>query len=164
MYVQMDPAGQVSLHPPHSQLYHSSHLLHQRLVLPPSDLVLLLSHKEEEEGFTQGEEGRQVFHRQLRLERETEIKREEEESEMCTLFLRFQRNLCIIKANREQLQGRGLDKVCRWLIQNQHKAQFLLNIWDLHLSDFCCLLQLLQLLASVSTKHVRGSYYFTEGS
>lgn len=68
MYVQVDPAGQVSLHPPPSRLNHSPHLLHQHLVLPPPDLVLLLPHKEEEEGFTQGEEGRQVLHRQLRLE------------------------------------------------------------------------------------------------
>ena len=68
MYVQVDPACQVWLHSLPSQLYHSSHLLHQRLVLPLPDLVLLFSYKEEEEGFTQGEEGRQVFHRQLRLE------------------------------------------------------------------------------------------------
>lgn len=68
MYVQMDPAGQVWLHPPPSQLYHSSHLLHQRLVLPLPKFILFLSHKEEQEGFAQGEEGWQVFHRQLRLE------------------------------------------------------------------------------------------------
>lgn len=67
LHVQVDPAGQVLLHPPASRLHHSSHLLHQRLVLPPPNLVLLLSHKEEQEGFTQGEEGRQVLHRQLRL-------------------------------------------------------------------------------------------------
>lgn len=102
MYVQVDPAGQVRLHPPPSQLYHSSHLLHQRLVLPPPDLVLFLSHKEEEEGFTQGEEGRQVFHRQLRLEMK-------------------QRHVILLTVQHKI-------KVCRWFIQIQHKAQFLLNI------------------------------------
>lgn len=67
MYVQVDPGGQVSVHLPPSQLYNSFHLLHQCLVLPMPNVIFLLSHKEEEEGFTQREEGRQVFHRQLRL-------------------------------------------------------------------------------------------------
>lgn len=76
MYVQVDPGGQVSVHVPPSQLYNSFHLLHQRLVLPMPNVVFLLSHKEEEEGFTQGEEGRQVFHRQLRLEQNIKNKEE----------------------------------------------------------------------------------------
>lgn len=74
MYVQVDPAGQVWLHPPPSRLYQSSHLLHQSLVLPLPDLILLFAHKEDQEGFTQGEEGRQVLHRQLRLEIKSNFK------------------------------------------------------------------------------------------
>lgn len=68
VHLQVDPAGKVLFHPPLPQLHHTPHLLHQRLVLPPSNLVLLLSHKEEEESFTQSEEGREVLHRQLGLE------------------------------------------------------------------------------------------------
>lgn len=63
MDAQVDPGGEVSLHLPPTWLYNSSHLLHQRLVLPVPDGIFLLAHKEEEEGFTQGEEGRQVLHR-----------------------------------------------------------------------------------------------------
>lgn len=57
----MDPAGQVSVR------LHSTQLLHQSLALPPPKRVLLFSHKQEEESLAQGEEGRQVFYRQLRL-------------------------------------------------------------------------------------------------
>ena len=74
-HLQVDPAGEIWIHPPVSQLHHSSHLLHQRLVLPPPDLVLLLSHEKEQEGFAQREEGRQIFHRQFRLETKEDVKK-----------------------------------------------------------------------------------------
>lgn len=65
MNIQVDPGGEVSLHPPVAQLYNSLHLLQQLLILP--SILLLLSHEEEEEGFLQREEGWQILHRQLRL-------------------------------------------------------------------------------------------------
>lgn len=61
MNIQVDPGGEVSLHPPVAQLYNSLHLLQQLLILP--SILLLLSHEEEEEGFLQGEEGWQILHR-----------------------------------------------------------------------------------------------------
>lgn len=62
MNIQVDPGGQIFLHLPLTQLDNSFHLLHQHLILPAPSVVFLLVHKQEEQGFTQGEEGRQIFH------------------------------------------------------------------------------------------------------
>lgn len=62
MNIQVDPGGQVFLQLPRTQLNNSFQLLHQHLVLPAPMVVFLLAHKQEEEGFTQGEEGWQVLH------------------------------------------------------------------------------------------------------
>lgn len=62
MNIQVDPGGQIFLHLPLAQLDNSFHLLHKRLILPGCSVVFLLVHKQDEQGFTQGEEGRQIFH------------------------------------------------------------------------------------------------------
>lgn len=67
MDAQVDPGGQVLVHAASPQLHHRLHLPQQGLVLAEAGGVLLLAHEEHEERLAQGQEGRQVLHRQLGL-------------------------------------------------------------------------------------------------
>lgn len=67
MDAQVDPGGQVLVHAAPPQLHHRLHLPEQGLVLAQPGGVFLLSNKEQEQRLAQGQEGRQVFHRQLGL-------------------------------------------------------------------------------------------------
>lgn len=67
MDAQVDPGGLVLVHDAPPQLYHRLHLTQEGLVLAEPGGVLLLAHEEHEERLAQGQEGRQVLHRQLGL-------------------------------------------------------------------------------------------------
>lgn len=72
MDAQVDPGGQVLVHAAPAQLHHRLHLPQQGLVLAQPGGVLLLPDEEHEQRLAQGQEGRQVFHRQLWLSGQNE--------------------------------------------------------------------------------------------